>query len=76
MEDYTLIAAGGSECATLDLHTGYDMSSSGTYTVELDTRLMDVVADKAGVEFTPHKLSDAMTSQKLTAGPVSFEINQ
>lgn len=72
-ESYVLIQAGASVSGSVDIGKGYDTSSPGSYSVELKTRLMDVVPRKEGVDFVASKL-DQMNSVPISCDPVEFDV--
>jgi len=71
---YILIPAGSSVEASVMLNEGYGVSEPGTYSVELDTRLMDVKMKCEEEEFQPSKLSVGLNHAKLTAEPLTFVV--
>ena len=72
-DSYELIPAGESVQADVVLNNVYDLSESGHYTVELKTKLMDVIERQQGGKLVPRKLGFTELVN-LTCDPVHFNI--
>ncbi len=72
-ESYALVGAGKTLSASVTLNAGYDTSTLGRYSVELNAKLFDVVARKEGVEFQASGLGE-MTHVPISCGPIHFTV--
>lgn len=72
-ESYVLVSSGESVEAEVVLNKAYDVVDPGHYTVELQTKLMDVLEKQEGEEMVPRKLG-SMQCAALSCDPVQFDI--
>ena len=72
-DSYRLVAAGETIDAEVDITKGYSSQKSGKYTVQLKTRLMDVVPKKEGVAFKPNGFDD-FNPVAISSSVVEFDV--
>lgn len=72
-DSYILLPAGGTVSGTVDICDGYSTEERGRYSVELSTRLMDVVERREEVDFVASELGH-MKKVPIACGPVEFDV--
>lgn len=72
-ESYVLVGAGETVSSTVALKKGYDTTTPGSYSIQFNAGLFDVVPKKEGEEFQPSKLGE-MTPVPISCEPINFTV--